>query len=411
MSNSQMKHNNWKCNFFMIIIGNSISVISSSAVQFSIIWWLASETSSPIALSLASLSAFLPQIILSPFIGVIVDRVNRKRLIILSDLSVGTVALITAIIIFFAGIPKWMIYIILIIRSIGSAFHTPGVQSIIPVLVPKEELIKANGWSQFLHSGGYIIGPILGAAMYSSLPFWLVLCVDFAGALIASIALGVVSLPQAVNSNSSDINYFLDLKEGFNLYLTNKNLFFTTVVITISMIFYTPLTSFYRLMISDHFHATAWHASVQEIIYASGLMLCSLIFSKIKTVKNKFLLVHIGLIILGMSTFICGILPSSLSYFGIFLVMAAIMGASINIYQIPYISYLQETIDMNSQGRVFSLYNCITSLSMPVGLIFSGPIAEKKGVAYCYIICGIVLFFMNIICALVTLNHIRKNGV
>jgi len=91
---NQHQKNNWKRDFLTIASGQTVSLIGSAAVQFSLIWWLASETGSPIMMSIAGVFVFLPQFILGPFVGVWVDRLSRKTVIIAADLFIGLAALV-----------------------------------------------------------------------------------------------------------------------------------------------------------------------------------------------------------------------------------------------------------------------------------------------------------------------------
>lgn len=186
----------WKKNFFIIAIGQSFSLIGSSAVQFALMWWLASETSSPMVLAISGLAAFLPQILLGSFAGVWIDRLKRKVIVICADLFIGFTALLFALYFLIGNPPYWSAFIVIGVRSIGNVFHTPAIQSIIPMLVPKDKLIKANGWSQFMESGAFMLGPALGAVMYSAFPFPIILLSDFIGAVIASITVGIIKIPE-----------------------------------------------------------------------------------------------------------------------------------------------------------------------------------------------------------------------
>ncbi|GFN22156.1 hypothetical protein TAMC210_04720 [Thermanaeromonas sp. C210] len=85
MENKNDNSKGWEKGFLTIAGGQTISLIGSSAVQFSLIWWLASETASPLMMSLAGLFAFLPQFLLGPFAGVWIDRLSRKTVIICAD--------------------------------------------------------------------------------------------------------------------------------------------------------------------------------------------------------------------------------------------------------------------------------------------------------------------------------------
>lgn len=82
-------YSKWKQKFLTIAAGQTVSLIGSSAVQFSLIWWLASETGSPVMMALSGLVAFLPQILLGPFAGVWIDRLKRKHVAIAADMFIG----------------------------------------------------------------------------------------------------------------------------------------------------------------------------------------------------------------------------------------------------------------------------------------------------------------------------------
>ena len=137
--------NKWKKPFFKIYIGQAFSLLSSSAVQFSIIWWITLQTGSAIALTTASLVGLLSQAIIGPFAGVWIDRYNRKTIMIIADSAVAVASLILGIL-FFIGNPSLIfIYIILFLRALGETFHKPDLQAAIPQLVPENELTRAGG--------------------------------------------------------------------------------------------------------------------------------------------------------------------------------------------------------------------------------------------------------------------------
>ena len=189
-------YSRWKQKFLTIAAGQTVSLIGSSAVQFSLIWWLASETGSPMMMALSGLVAFLPQIFLGPFAGVWIDRLKRKHVAIAADMFIGLVAVVFAVLLWVGHPPYWSACAVLGIRALGSVFHTPAIQSIVPQLVPPDKLVRANGWNQFMQSGAFMLGPVIGAAMYAALPLPVILLTDFIGACAASLTMAVVTIPE-----------------------------------------------------------------------------------------------------------------------------------------------------------------------------------------------------------------------
>jgi DHA3 family macrolide efflux protein-like MFS transporter len=400
---NQYSQNNWKRNFLTIAGGQTVSLIGSAAVQFSLIWWLASETGSPIMMSIAGVFAFLPQLILGPFVGVWVDRLSRKTVIIAADLFIGLVALVFALVFLFDTPPYWSVCVVLGIRAIGNVFHSPAIQAAVPMLVPQQELVRANGWSQFMQSGAFLLGPVLGAAMYASLPLWIILLSDLAGALVASATVALVKIPDPERKTQQIPHFFHEMKEGAAAIWQDKKLFIVTAATLLGMVFYAPLSTYYPLMTSDYFKADAWHASMVNFGYAGGMMLCAIILGKFGTIRNKFPVIHLGLLGMGTSSLLCGLLPAEMFWFWIFAALCTLLGASSNLYNIPYIAYMQETIPPERMGRAFSLIGSLSSATMPLGLLIAGPITENRGVSLWFFVSGIALLILTLISALFVL--------
>lgn len=404
MIQTQPQNNSWKRSFFTIAAGQTVSLIGSSAVQFSLIWWLASGTNSPLVLSLAGLLAFLPQMVLGPFVGVWVDRLKRKNVIIWADLFTGIIAAVFACLFFFGDPPFWSACLVLGMRAVGGVFHQPAIQAAIPMLVPSEELVRANGWSQFMQSGAFMLGPVLGAAMYAALPLPVILLSDLVGAVAAVSTVAAVKIPDPPKASHAQPHFLRELREGAAVLLANKRLCVITLAGILCMVFYTPLSTYYPLMSSSYFKASAWHAGIVELGYAAGMMLVAFLIGG-AGLKRPFAAIHLGLLGLGLTSFFCGILPPDMRWFWVFAVLCALMGGSGNLYNIPFWSFLQQSIPNEAQGRVFSLIATSASFTMPLGLLLAGPVAQKYGVEDWFFIAGIACVVITAISALVLLRR------
>ncbi len=398
------KNSRWKKSFFTIVLGQAVSLIGSSGVQFALIWWLAEQTSSPLIMGIAGIAAFLPMTLLSPFAGVAADRYSRKAICIASDMSAGILALIYAILLYFADLPVSSVLLVLFLRGIGGTFQQPAMQAIIPQLVPQDQLMKANGWIQLISSGSFILGPVVGALLYASVSMSVLLLTDVIGAVFACATLAAVKIPKLKNPPSESAAFRAQFREGLLIYREDPQLLRLIVAQGLCMLFYTPLSSFYPLMTSDYFALSALHGSIVETGFALGMMISAFLFSSVLRVKHKIAAAYVGLFGIGATTLICGLLPPVFTGWLIFAAVCSFMGAFSNVHMIPLTSYMQETIAPEKMGRAFSLLTLIGSLSMPLGLLFSSPVAERLGVHTWFLISGI---FMLAICTLISLTSRR----
>ena len=398
------KSDNWKRKFYIVAAGQAISMLGSSGVQFALIWWLAEKTASPLIMGLSGFVAFLPMAILSPFAGVAADRYNRKLISIISDMTMGIIAMVFAVLLLFMELPVWAVIFMLGARGAGTAFQQPAIQSIIPQLVPKEYLVKTNGFMQLLNSGSFLIGPVIGAALYAAFPMSVVLLSDVIGAALASIALAVVKIPK-LERKVEEQHFIEELKVGFHVFIEDKKLFYIVMAQALCMFFIGPMASFYPLMTSDYFNLSAWYGSAVEFAYAFGMIVVSLLFASVLKIRHKIRTSFFALIVLGFVSVLCGLIPSTITGWFVFTGLCVLLGAMENVHMIPLTAYIQETVVPEKMGRVFSAMTLVSSVTMPLGMLIGSPIAEKTGIAIWFLISGIC---MLVLVGIVLLLYIKS---
>ena len=389
------KTQKWKFQFMIVALGQAVSMLGSHGVQFALIWWLAEKTSSPLMLGISGFAAYLPMTLFSPLAGIAADRYNRKFISVFSDMGMGSAALIYAVLLYFFDLPVWTVFVMLCVRGIGSTFQQPAIQSIIPQLVPKDQLVKTNGWMQLLNSGSFLLGPVIGASLYAIFPMPIVLMSDVAGAILASIALAVVKIPELEKTEQEEQHFIAEIKEGLQVFKEDKKLIYIVIAEALCMFFYAPLSSLYPLMTSDYFKLSAMYGSAVELSFAIGMMVSSLLFSSVLKINRKIRVSFMGLFGMGVISLLCGIIPPVYAGWFFFAGCCICLGASGNVHTIPLTAYMQETISPDKMGRAFSVLTLISSVTMPIGLLFSSPIAERVGVNVWFFISGLCMIALT----------------
>ena len=399
------KYNNWKLKFYTIWAGQAVSLITSAILQMAIIFYLTEKTGSAMVLSMASLVGFLPYAIFGPAIGVLVDRYDRKKIMIGADLIIAAAGAVLAIIALYMELPVWMVMLVLFIRSIGTAFHSPALNAVTPLLVPEDQLTKCAGYSQSLQSISYIISPAVAALLYSVWELNAIIAIDVLGAVIASLTVAFVSIPKLkVDQHGLQSNFMEEMKEGIVVLRQNKGLFDLLLLGTLYTFVYMPINALYPLISMEYFNGTPMHISITEIAFASGMLAGGLLLGRLGSYEKRVLLITGSFFMMGASLAIAGLLPPS--GFIIFVVCCAIMGLSVPFYSGVQTALFQEKIKPEYLGRVFSLTGSIMSLAMPLGLILSGFFADRIGVNHWFLISGILIIGIAIVCPMMT--EIRK---
>lgn len=397
----------WKKQFAIIYVGQAFSLLGSAAVQFAVIWWLTVQTESAITLTVASIVAFLPNMLIGPFAGVWIDRYNRRTVMIAAD---GLVALssviLGAVFLLYEAPPIWFIYIILFLRGLGNTFHSPAMQAAIPLLVPAEMLTKVGGWGNLVTSLSSMLGPVLGAALMGFLPVASIMLVDIFGALFAIVCLLFVTIPDVPRANEK-LHLFSDMKQGFHALRANKPLMAVFFPMILVNILYMPLGSLFPLLIRTHFMGEAWHNSIAEFIFAGGMLISSAIIGIWGGMKRRFLMASLAIGVLGVTSLISGALPPG--GFWVFAAGCFIMGCTGAFINVPLMAYTQETIAPEMMGKVFSLMMTAMTLAMPVGLLVAGPVSEVVGVDSWFFWSGAALVATAFLCRLLTKRYDKES--
>ena len=388
----------WKKSFFTIYIGQAFSLLSSSAVQFSIIWWITMETGSALALTIASIAGLLPQAVIGPFAGVWIDRFNRKNIMIIADSAVAISSLLLGVS-FFLGIQSMIfVYIVLLIRALGETFHKPALQAVIPQLVPSSELTRAGGLGQMISSACSMAGPMLGAFLMSITTLQYAMLVDFFGAALAITALSFVKISGHPVNKSSRMSIMKDMKQGILAIRSNKALLRLSVPMLISTVIFVPLGTLLPLMVKGYFNGTAWHNGIIQTLFSSGMLIAAMLIGITGGLRKQFLMISISTAVLGVCSLTGGLLPSNL--FWVFCIVVFVMGITGMGFNIPFTAYIQRTVPAENLGKVISLVTSIMSFAAPAGMFIAGPVSEIIGVNNWMVCAGVIMIFVGF------LNHL-----
>ncbi|HBX87870.1 MAG TPA: macrolide efflux MFS transporter Mef(C) [Marinilabiliaceae bacterium] len=382
-----MENNKWLQTYLYIWVGQFLSMLSSYAVQFAIIIWLSLECQSAQVLAYAAIAGMLPQAIIGPFAGVYIDRWDRKRTMMLADSFIAGCALIMVYVLRSDTIHLPLIYLLLGLRSIGNAFHSPALQAVAPLIVPKDQLLRVAGINQVIQSITGIAGPAIGTLAITYLSISKVIYLDVFGALFAVISLVFVHIPSVVTKKKTSIFKVAgDLREGLNAVLDSRGLSFLFLYAMAITFFTMPVAIMFPLLTIEHYLGGKWEMGLVEVIWGVGMLFGGAALGLFKLRSSKVVVINLMYLLMGLTFIVSGIL--SPQHFLWFVVATAIGGISMAIFAACFNTILQIEVAPDKLGRVFSLYYSLAILPSTIGLLFAGLIAEKIGITNTFIISG-----------------------
>jgi len=395
---TQKTPTNWVARFFTIWTGQAFSLFGSQLVQFALVWWLAQKSGSATILAVATLVGMLPQILLGPFAGALVDRWNRRLIMIVADASIAGFTLLLAWLFATGRVQIWHVYAIMAIRALGTAFHFPAMSASTPLMVPEEHLTRISGMNQTLQGLMALVAPPVGALLISVMPTQGVLFVDIGTALLAILPLLFLSIPQperkVTSSHEGKPSLLQDVREGIAYVRGWPGLVAILLMAVVLNFLLTPTSSLMPLLITKHFGKGALEFGLTDSAWGLGVIAGGIVLGVWGGFKRRIRTALVGITGIGAGVMMIAFAPSN----GFLLALAAmvIIGVMNSMANGPLGALMQSIVRKDMQGRVMSLTNSAATAMTPIGLLIAGPVSDLIGIRTWYWIAGLISLLMGI---------------
>lgn len=355
--------------FLTIWVGQVVSLISSGMTSFALGLWIYEQTGQATPFVMIALFNAIPPFLVSPFAGVLVDRLNRKTVMLVAD-SVTALVTVSFLLLFSQGqLQLWQLYLGTLINSAAGIFQMLAYQTIVTSLVPRAQFGRANALVQTAQSLSGILSPILAAAAYSILGLGFIFGLDLVGFAVAALMLLLVHIPQPA-AEGKPASLLADLRVGFDYLRSRPGLIGLAVLIALLNLLLSASTVLSTPMILGF--TTAQVLSVMQSVSSVGLLLGGVWASAGRQPSRKVLAIVLCSVISGLGLAATGLRPSPvLIAAGFFVFMFPITTINATLRAI-----VQSKVPDNLQGRVFSLILMTARAGIPISLLLAAPLAD-----------------------------------
>jgi DHA3 family macrolide efflux protein-like MFS transporter len=383
--------------FFIIWTGQAFSLLGSGLVQFALVWWLTETTGSATILAVATLVALLPQIFLGPVAGALVDRWNRRTVMMVADGVIALATVVLAALYALDFVQVWHIYLLMFIRSMGGAFHWPAMQASTSLMVSEQHLSRIAGLNQTLFGVVNIVSPPLGALLLEILPLQGILAIDVVTAMLAIAPLFFVHIPQPERKETPDApkpSVLADMREGLRFVWGWPGIMLILVIATLINLLVNPAFSLLPILVTDHFGGEALQLAWLNSAWGIGMVLGGITLSVWGGFKRRIVTAMLAVTLMGVGIIVIGLTPATAFMLALgSLFFSGFMNPIVNG---SLFAFLQANIPPEMQGRVFTLVLSGSAAMSPLGLAVAGPVADALGVQVWFVIGGIATVVMGV---------------
>ena len=375
-------------NFFSIWIGQTVSVVGDFLYMIALMWWVLEKTGSTAAMATVAICSSLPAIVLGPFAGTYVDRVDKRKLLILMDLGRGVLIILPGVLYFLNQLQVWHIFVIAAFLSSMSTFFNPALATFIPVIVNKEQLVRANSISQMSSNLSGIIGPALGGALVALFGAGIVMFLDALSFFVSVAAILMVRVKvEQVFPSEKRKRFLQELMDGLNFIRKESGILGLVVLFSILNFFVAPVGVLIPLMVKKILRMGAEGFGVLGSSISVGMVLGSLFLGMIGGVRRKGTFIMIGIVVAGSFLALFGISESF--WTSIFLLGGCGFGFSFANILVPVV--FQSKIPHEKQGRVFGTLGTISGGLRPVSLALVGVLGGLLHIQMIVFLSGVLV--------------------
>jgi MFS transporter, DHA3 family, macrolide efflux protein len=380
--------------FFVLWTSQAASMFGSSIVDFALIWYLTRETGSATILATSTIARLVPNVILGPLIGPFIDRWNRKQIMIFSDL-ISTLLTVLVVVLFATHtLQIWHIYLVIIARSIADSFQNPAFTASIPMLVPKEQLTRVNGFNQMLRGLITIASPAAGAFLMEILPMEGVIAVDVVTTVIAIGCILPLTIPQPPHTTlAAKPNVIGDMMQGFRYIVSWRGLLFLFLWIGFLNFFGAPTHSLVPLFVKEYLHGDVLKLGWLQTAAGAGVIIGGLLMGTWGGFKKNIITCFSGVILQAIVRVAFGFVTEQFYLSGVAIWFITGIGGA--VAWAPIHAIIQTTVPKDMQGRVYSVMYAMMGAAMVLSLAITGPVVDIIGVRMIYIIGGTGIFLLT----------------
>ena len=360
--------------FTIIWFGQLVSTLGSGLTNFALGVWIYEHTNSVLLFAINSFVYMGTSMLVSPFAGAVVDRVNRRLVMILSDAGAGLTSLIVWLLLLNDNLQIWHILVAGAFNAAFTSFQYPAHSAATTMLVPREQLGRAGGMVQIGDAISGLTAPAVAGALYLSFGLQIVILIDFATFLLAVATLLIVQIPEPVREaqeTTKKSSIWQEINLGWQYIANRKGLLYLMwyiAALNFSFGMISPLMTPLMLELGN-----AQQVGLAEAAFGAGMLIGTLIMSAWGGPKRRVY----GVLAAAVWSGLCMIVMGARSSLALIAITGFFLMSSIPILNASSRAIWQTKVPPDIQGRVFAVRRVIGQFTAPIAALLGAPLVEQ----------------------------------
>lgn len=396
---------NFNGDFWKYWTGQTISNLGSSVTLFALPLLVYKLTGSALDLGIAGAATFLPYLLFGLILGAWTDRVDRKRMMIGTDIARALIVALIPLMAALGLLSVWWIYLVAFLHATLKICFDAGEFAAIPSLVNRDDLVTANGRIQASYSGASIVGPLLAGVLVVLVPLSVLMLIDGFSFLVSAFSLALIRISFNTGEKRAPTSIRADVVEGLRYVLSHPVL--RNISIMMALVNFVGATTYAQLILfaKVRLGASDVQASLLYSAGSLGVVLLSLAAGPLRK-HWSFSTVALGALMLeGALT----VVFSLMHWYWPAIVLWTLIGGLGILFNINTSSLRQAIVPNHLLGRVISIASVLAWSAIPLGSLLGGfAISWTKNVALVYGVIGVLTFLIPLTFSFTALGHAKR---
>lgn len=384
-------------NLGLLLSGQLVSQVGDKFYLLALSFWVLNTTQSPAMMGIVLACSLFPSLVFGFVSGAFIDRYDRKAIIVGTDMIRGVVIGIVAAAYYLDALSLSLILVSQVVLSINAAFFDPTIPAIIPRIVKRDQLTKANSQTQFIRGISSITGPVLGGVAVAAMGYGFAFVFNAVSFLVSAFFELFIKIPPVDKTTTRETSIKHEILEGYKYILKDKGLIIVLIMVGIIHFFVGSIEVLIPVLANSLTGKGAENLGFIQTALGVGAVLMALVIS-IRTIDGKevrylfssVFLIGLGFIFTGVLFFagIVVVIPFLLVFFmtGMFLILGGTCFKSI----------IQKNTDDRLAGRVFGVVSSVGNGSIPFAMLVYGFLLTYVEFQHLSLASGLILLPLSL---------------
>ncbi|WML34377.1 MFS transporter [Clostridium sp. OS1-26] len=363
----------WNRNFTLLFQGQLVSILGNNVFNIALEFWVLTKTGSVSLMGILLAVITLPKVFISPLAGTFIDRHDRRKVLITTDIINGITILFIGITAILGLLQVWMVFLSGIITGVCSCFFNPAINSCVPDVVPKSKLLKANSILSSISSGNDMVGYAFGGFLVQTVGAPILFVFNGFSFLFSATSECFTKIPQ-IKSSQKNMNFIEDMKTGIQFISKLEGLKYLYITISFLNLFASMSMTLTLPWFKINNQLGVGLYGLAMAINTFGIFAGYTILSVFEIKKeNKFYAFILSGIIISCTMIIYSM---TLNFYFI-AVLFFIDGLCLSVMGSLLQTSMQNCVPSDMRSKVFAFRNTLSSALMPIGMTLAGILGER----------------------------------